>query len=89
MNVTQLREVLQDFEARGLGLLETDAAPRFIEARFSELCLRVGFVQSGIVGKWVCESDQRMVGEREAFEIRDVPASITVCPRSAAALQPI
>jgi hypothetical protein len=80
--------VLQEFEARGLGLLETDAAPRLIEARLSELCLRAGFLQSGIVGKWVCESDQRMVGESEAFEIRDVPASITFCPRSGAAIQP-
>jgi hypothetical protein len=79
MKVTRLREVLQIFEAQGLGHLETDARePRMIEASPARLCLRTGFVQSGIVGKWIRESDQRMVGQGEAFETRDVAAWVCV-----------
>jgi hypothetical protein len=79
MNVTRLREVLQMLEAQGHGLLETDARePRIIEASRAQLCLRTGFVQSGIVGKWIRESDQRMVGQGDAFETRDVAAWVCV-----------
>jgi hypothetical protein len=79
MSVTQLRRALQAMEARGLGHLRTDAVgPHVIDARLNQLCLRDGFVQSGIVGKWLCENEQRMVGAAEAFESRDLPAWICV-----------
>jgi hypothetical protein len=79
MNVKQLRHALQLLENQGMGLLETDAKdPRVVAACANQPCLREGFVQSGIVGKWVRPGDLRLVDETEALEIRDVPAWISV-----------
>jgi hypothetical protein len=79
MNVRQLRRALKVLEDQGMGLLETDAKdPRVVAARVNQPCLREGFVQSGIVGKWVRPGDLRLVEEAEALEIRDVPAWISI-----------